>query len=80
MNAIIIASVKAEIDVLKTYLTKVSLINLVAVIENPEGEVPALNQDEVSVLFLGGELVGEKGFEVFDFFDHSIPVVAFSKD
>jgi DNA-binding LytR/AlgR family response regulator len=80
MNAIIIGSVKAEIDILKTYLEKVSLINVVAVIENPDGDVPALNQDEVSILFLGGELVGEKGFDIFDFFEHSIPVIAFSKE
>lgn len=80
MNAIIIGSNKSEIEMLKTYLDKVSLINLVAVIENPDSDVPALRQDELSLLFISGELVGEKSFDVFDFFEHSIPVIAFSKE
>jgi len=80
MNAIIIGSSKSEIEILKSYLEKVNSINLVAVIENPDTEVPAINQEEVSLMFIGGELVGEKSFDVFDFFEQSIPVIAFSKD
>ncbi len=80
MNAIIIGSSKSEIEILKTYLDKVSVINIVAVIENPDTEVPAFNQEEVSLMFIGGELVGEKSFDVFDFFEQSIPVIAFSKE
>ena len=79
MNAIIISSDKSEIEMLKTYLDKVSLINVVAVIEDPDNDVPALSQEELSLLFIGGELVGEKSFDVFDFFEQSIPVIAFSK-
>ncbi len=80
MNAIIIGSSKSEIEILKGYLEKISVINVVAVIENADTEVPAINQEEVSLMFIGGELVGEKAFDVFDFFEQSIPVIAFSKE
>ncbi|MDF2455345.1 MAG: two component transcriptional regulator, LytTR family [Cytophagaceae bacterium] len=80
MNAIIIGSSKSEIEILTSYLEKVNLINVVAVIENPDNEVPAINQEDVSLMFIGGELVGEKSFDVFDFFEQSIPVIAFSKE
>jgi DNA-binding LytR/AlgR family response regulator len=81
MNAIIIGSSKTEIDIVKSYLDKANRINVVAVFENPdETEVPALNSEEISMCFISGELVGQKSFEVFDFFDQSIPVIVFSKE
>jgi len=80
MNAIIIGSSKPEIEILKTYLEKVNEINIVAVIENQDNEALALDQEDVELLFIGGELVGEKAFDIFDFFERSIPVIAFSKE
>ena len=80
MNAIIIGSSKSEIEILKNYLEKVNEINVVAVIENQDNEAPALDQEDVELLFIGGELVGEKAFDIFDFFERSIPVIAFSKE
>jgi DNA-binding LytR/AlgR family response regulator len=80
MNAIIIGSSKSEIEILKSYLEKVNEINIVAIIENPDNEVPALGNDDVELMFIGAELVGEKSFDVFDFFERSIPVIAFSKE
>ncbi|MDB5256056.1 MAG: two component transcriptional regulator, LytTR family [Chitinophagaceae bacterium] len=80
MNAIIIGSSKSEIEILKSYLEKVNVIDIVAVIENPDNEVPDLEKDEVGLMFIGAELVGGKSFDVFDFFERSIPVIAFSKE
>ncbi|MDB5272057.1 MAG: response regulator of the LytR/AlgR family [Chitinophagaceae bacterium] len=81
MNAIIIGSSKSEIEILKTYLEKVSLITVVAVLENPDDtDVPAFNREDISLFFIGAELVGEKSFDVFDFFEGSAPVIVFSKE
>ena len=80
MNAIIIGSFKSEIEILKSYLEKVNEINVVGVVENPDNEVPALDKEEVELIFIGAELVGEKAFDIFDFFERSIPVIAFSKE
>jgi DNA-binding LytR/AlgR family response regulator len=80
MNAIIIGSSSSEIEILKSYLEKINLINIVAVFENPEEEVPVLNKDDISLCFIGGEWVGEKSLDIFDFFDVSVPVIVFSKE
>lgn len=80
MNAIIIGSSKSEIEILKSYLEKVNEIHVVGVVENPDNDVPALDKEEVELIFIGAELVGEKAFDIFDFFERSIPVIAFSKE
>ena len=80
MNAIIIGSSKSEIEMLKSYLEKVSAIHIVAVIENPDHEISALSKDDIALIFIGAELVGEKSFDVFDLFERSISVIAFSQE
>ncbi|MBC7485814.1 MAG: LytTR family transcriptional regulator DNA-binding domain-containing protein [Cytophagaceae bacterium] len=77
MNAIIIGSSKSEIEILQSYLEKVNEINIVGIIENPDNEAPALDKEDVELIFIGAELAGEK---TFDFFERSIPVIAFSKE
>jgi DNA-binding LytR/AlgR family response regulator len=80
MNAIIIGSSKPEIEILKSYLEKVPLIKVIAVVENPDQDLDSVKQQDVSMMFIGAELIGQKAFDVFDFFEQSIPVVAFSKE
>jgi DNA-binding LytR/AlgR family response regulator len=80
MNAIIIGTVKSEIDILRTHLEKVNTINVVAVIENPDTDVSNTVNEELALMFVSADLIGEKSFDVFDFFEDSIPVIAFSQE